>query len=430
MAPFETITIDATVAACDGDGGALGHPKVYLNLAPSGTAECPYCSRRFVNRGDGGRGRAGGGSRVAGRRRQRGSGKGGVNEISAAVVDKPPVVPGPAKPPEALRPRGGAAPRLSDRRLGLHLSRLFRPCRRPQSRAVSAGNRTACRPKSLCYSATCWINTGARPTPITWRSSSTRPGSSFRNRIYDHYKANRRDLAGGPRPAIRTCAAGGGRLRHLPDRDDGFEADDLIATYARHAVEAGAAVTIVSSDKDLMQLVSDRVKMRRPDDRSADRRGRGAREVRRRPGQGHRRAGAVRRQHRQRSGRAGDRGQDRGRADQHLWRPRNGARARRRDQAAEAARGADRQRRQGAIVEGTGQARRRRAAALPVVGAADQAIRPREAVSVSRRDGAAHSQDADRSAVSTTPAAAAAAAERRAGHPGGAAVFGTDAAMR
>jgi uncharacterized Zn-finger protein len=49
MAPFETITIDATVAACDGGGGALGHPKVYLNLAPSGTAECPYCSRRFVN---------------------------------------------------------------------------------------------------------------------------------------------------------------------------------------------------------------------------------------------------------------------------------------------------------------------------------------------------------------------------------------------
>jgi uncharacterized Zn-finger protein len=49
MAPFETLTIDATVAACDGGGGALGHPKVYLNLAPSGKAECPYCSRLFVN---------------------------------------------------------------------------------------------------------------------------------------------------------------------------------------------------------------------------------------------------------------------------------------------------------------------------------------------------------------------------------------------
>jgi uncharacterized Zn-finger protein len=49
MTPFETITIDATVAACDG-GGTLGHPRVYLNLGPAGKAECPYCSRVFVNR--------------------------------------------------------------------------------------------------------------------------------------------------------------------------------------------------------------------------------------------------------------------------------------------------------------------------------------------------------------------------------------------
>ncbi|PPR75990.1 MAG: hypothetical protein CFH05_00426, partial [Alphaproteobacteria bacterium MarineAlpha3_Bin4] len=41
----------------------------------------------------------------------------------------------------------------------------------------------------------------------------------------------------------------------------GFEADDLIATYARQAAESGAKVTIVSSDKDLMQLVNDRVTM-------------------------------------------------------------------------------------------------------------------------------------------------------------------------
>src|SRR5713226_3518594 len=46
----------------------------------------------------------------------------------------------------------------------------------------------------------------------------------------------------------------------MPD----FDADDLIATYARHAVEAGGKVTILSSDKDLMQLVSAEVKMRDP----------------------------------------------------------------------------------------------------------------------------------------------------------------------
>jgi uncharacterized Zn-finger protein len=50
MGPFETIYIDETVAACNGGGGPLGHPRVYLNLGPTGKIECPYCSRLFVNR--------------------------------------------------------------------------------------------------------------------------------------------------------------------------------------------------------------------------------------------------------------------------------------------------------------------------------------------------------------------------------------------
>jgi uncharacterized Zn-finger protein len=50
MGPFETIYIDEAVAVCDGGEGALGHPRVYLNLAPAGKIECPYCSRLFVNR--------------------------------------------------------------------------------------------------------------------------------------------------------------------------------------------------------------------------------------------------------------------------------------------------------------------------------------------------------------------------------------------
>ncbi len=54
MTPFETIEIDEMVAACaggqGGGSGPLGHPLVYLNLAPSGRVECPYCSRLFVNR--------------------------------------------------------------------------------------------------------------------------------------------------------------------------------------------------------------------------------------------------------------------------------------------------------------------------------------------------------------------------------------------
>jgi uncharacterized Zn-finger protein len=50
MTPFETIEIDTMVAACDGGDEPLGHPKVYLSLAPEGRVECPYCSRLFVNR--------------------------------------------------------------------------------------------------------------------------------------------------------------------------------------------------------------------------------------------------------------------------------------------------------------------------------------------------------------------------------------------
>jgi uncharacterized Zn-finger protein len=50
MAPFETIYIDEMVAVCNGGEGPLGHPRVYLNLGPSGKVECPYCSRLFVNR--------------------------------------------------------------------------------------------------------------------------------------------------------------------------------------------------------------------------------------------------------------------------------------------------------------------------------------------------------------------------------------------
>ncbi len=50
MDPFEIIPVDQPVVACDGTGGVGGHPRVYLNLAPAGAVECPYCSRRFVLR--------------------------------------------------------------------------------------------------------------------------------------------------------------------------------------------------------------------------------------------------------------------------------------------------------------------------------------------------------------------------------------------
>ena len=43
----ETIEVETTRVACDG-GGALGHPKVYLEMGDEDFVECPYCDRRFV----------------------------------------------------------------------------------------------------------------------------------------------------------------------------------------------------------------------------------------------------------------------------------------------------------------------------------------------------------------------------------------------
>ncbi|MFK4825157.1 DNA polymerase I [Paenochrobactrum sp. BZR 588] len=84
---------------------------------------------------------------------------------------------------------------------------------------------------------------------------------TFRNEIYPEYKANRtappEDLI--PQFGLIRQAT---RAFDLPCIEkEGFEADDLIATYARHATQAGGDVTIVSSDKDLMQLVSPQVWM-------------------------------------------------------------------------------------------------------------------------------------------------------------------------
>ena len=44
----ETITVDTLTVACEGNGGALGHPRVYLSLEGKGVVECPYCDRRYV----------------------------------------------------------------------------------------------------------------------------------------------------------------------------------------------------------------------------------------------------------------------------------------------------------------------------------------------------------------------------------------------
>lgn len=49
MKPFEVISIDRLEIACDGGGGALGHPRVFLHIDTEvGQVQCPYCSRLYV----------------------------------------------------------------------------------------------------------------------------------------------------------------------------------------------------------------------------------------------------------------------------------------------------------------------------------------------------------------------------------------------
>ena len=48
MEPAEIIHVNSTVVGCDGGGGPLGHPKVYLEMGDEGFVECPYCDQRFV----------------------------------------------------------------------------------------------------------------------------------------------------------------------------------------------------------------------------------------------------------------------------------------------------------------------------------------------------------------------------------------------
>ena len=88
--------------------------------------------------------------------------------------------------------------------------------------------------------------------------------TTFRNRIYEAYKAHRpetpEDLV--PQFALVREATDAMNVARIEQTD--FEADDLIAAYAKAAVKAGATVTVVSSDKDLMQLVSDKVQLLDP----------------------------------------------------------------------------------------------------------------------------------------------------------------------
>jgi len=86
-------------------------------------------------------------------------------------------------------------------------------------------------------------------------------GKTFRNDLYDLYKANRPPAPEDLRPQFPLTRDATRAFNIACKEVEGFEADDIIATLAVQAREAGGRCTIISSDKDLMQLVGGGVEM-------------------------------------------------------------------------------------------------------------------------------------------------------------------------
>ena len=103
---------------------------------------------------------------------------------------------------------------------------------------------------------------GFKPTHLAMIFDKTE--NSFRRDIYPQYKAHRKDPPDELVPQFPLMRATVSAFGMVPIEQGRYEADDIIATYARQARQAGADVLIVSADKDLMQLVEPGVSMYDP----------------------------------------------------------------------------------------------------------------------------------------------------------------------
>ena len=255
---------------------------------------------------------------------------------------------------------------------------------------------------------------GFKPTHLAIIFDKTE--NSFRRDIYPAYKAHRKDPPDELLPQFPLMRATVSAFGMVPIEQGRYEADDIIATYARQARQAGADVLIVSADKDLMQLIEPGVSMYDPASGQAGRLSRGA-ALRRRGSrqifrgswarQGRRRPGARRRFDRQCPRRARHRAQDRGAAHSRIWRSRDAARPRGRNQAAQASRRADQPRHCQAHpgVEAARHVGSRRAGGDAARGARDAAARRQATRRLLQGDGAhhAHPPRLARYAASTQP---------------------------
>jgi DNA polymerase-1 len=103
---------------------------------------------------------------------------------------------------------------------------------------------------------------GAMPTHLAIIFDKSE--NSFRKEIYPPYKANRNEPPDDLVPQFPLMREAVRAFGMIPIEQDRYEADDLIATYAREAEAKGADVLIISADKDLMQLITPKVSMYDP----------------------------------------------------------------------------------------------------------------------------------------------------------------------
>ena len=102
-------------------------------------------------------------------------------------------------------------------------------------------------------------DTNNKPTHFAVIFDSAR--KNFRNEIYREYKANRSEAPDDLVPQFEYIRKSVEAF-NLPSIELlNYEADDLIATYSKKITDIGAKVTVISSDKDLMQLVSNKIRL-------------------------------------------------------------------------------------------------------------------------------------------------------------------------
>ncbi|MDO6588844.1 DNA polymerase I [Loktanella sp. D2R18] len=110
-----------------------------------------------------------------------------------------------------------------------------------------------------------YVETNTGPDAATHVAVIFDKGShTFRNEMYDQYKANRDAMPEDLRPQMPLTRDATRAFNIACEEIEGFEADDIIATLSHQARDAGGRVTILSSDKDLMQLVGGGVEMLDP----------------------------------------------------------------------------------------------------------------------------------------------------------------------